>query len=458
MVIEHIPEQVAKLRTSFELGRTRDASWRRGQLLALKRLLHEAEPQICDAVAADMGRPPTEAWVMEIGVVLAEIEVALDNLAAWMRDTKVNSILANFPSSSHVQRTPLGVVLIIAPWNYPIQLLLLPAVSAIAAGNCLLLKPSELAPRTSALMAQLVPRYLDPQCVALVEGGVEETTALLDQRFDHIFFTGGEHVGRIVMRAAAQHLTPVTLELGGKSPCYVAADADLDTAARRICWGKFVNAGQTCVAPDYVLVDRAVQGALLERLARTIRDFYGDDPSRSPDFGRVVNARHHQRIVGLIEGGGKVVVGGEHDEATRYVAPTVLRDVPPDADLMREEIFGPVLPVLTVTGATEAIAFINARPRPLALYVFTESEATWRRVLDATVSGGAAVNDVVSHAGVPDLPFGGVGASGMGAYHGRWGFENLSHARGVLVRSTTLDVKLRYPPYKKNLKWMKRVI
>jgi aldehyde dehydrogenase (NAD+) len=350
------------------------------------------------------------------------------------------------------------VALIIAPWNYPLQLSLGPLVGALAAGNCAVLKPSELAPATARLLAERLPGYLDPACVRVVEGEVAETTALLAERFDHIFYTGNGAVGRIVLEAAAKHLTPVTLELGGKSPCYVDASADLAVAARRIAWGKFFNAGQTCIAPDYVLAHAAIRDRLLDLLRATLRDFYGDDPRTSPDYARIVNARHHRRLSALL-GAGTVVVGGESDEAQRYLAPTVLADVPPDAPVMREEIFGPILPVLAVADADAAIAFVNARPKPLALYLFAADRAVEERVLARTSSGGATVNHVMLHFLVPELGFGGVGPSGMGAYHGRASFEVFSHRKGVLRQSTAIDVPLLYPPFSDAKKgWVRRLL
>jgi len=449
-----IPTLVNNLRATFDAGRTRPVEWRTAQLRAMRRMLVENESEVFAAIAEDMGRPQLEAWYTEIGLVVTEIDHALANLNSWVRDRKVSSIMANFPSSSWVQPDPLGVVLIIAPWNYPIQLLLLPLIPAIAAGNCAVLKPSEISGASSRLIARLVPQYLDTSTIAVVEGAVPETTELLQQRYDHIFYTGGPQVGRIVMSAAVPNLTPVTLELGGKSPCYVAADADLKVAARRICWGKFVNAGQTCVAPDHVLVDRSVMEPLLRHMATSIREFFGEEPRHSPDFGRVINERHHARLTALLDGA-NVVIGGQHDVEERYIAPTILRDVDPDSPVMQEEIFGPILPVLPVDSTSAAISFINNRPRPLALYIFSDSEQTQQQVLRGTTSGGVCVNDVLSHAGVPELPFGGVGNSGMGAYHGRYGFDAMSHSKAVVRRSTAVDVKLRYAPYKGKLKWLK---
>jgi aldehyde dehydrogenase (NAD+) len=441
---DRIPELVARLRACFDSGRTRPLEWRRAQLRALRAMMRERGDELVAAVRADFGKPVLEAWAADVGAVSMEAGGALRRLARWTRPERVGWL--PIPGRMRVLREPLGVVLIISPWNYPIQLLLSPLVGAIAAGNCAVLKPSEVTPHTSAALARLVPRYLDPEAVALVEGGVEETTRLLAERWDHIFYTGNGTVARVVMQAAARHLTPVTLELGGKSPCIVDDDVDVRVAARRIAWGKFLNAGQTCVAPDYVLVKRELEEKLVEALAETVESFYGSDPKRSPDFARIVNERHHQRVAGLLKDG-TPVFGGEVDAAQRYVAPTVLRGVSPDSSIMQEEIFGPVLPVLPVASIDEAIDFVNRREKPLALYLFTRRREVEERVLARTSSGGACVNGTILHLASPDLPFGGVGPSGMGAYHGRFSFETFSHRKAVLVRGLRLDPKMLYPPY-----------
>lgn len=440
---------VDRLRAAHRTGKTLPLAWRTQQLRRLRDLLDDHEPSILEALAADLGKPTFEAYGTEVGFAKAEVAYALAHLAKWMKPerarTPVRARLLNFWSRSRIQREPLGVVLIIGPWNYPLQLTLGPLVGALAAGNCAVVKPSELAPRTSAAVAELIQRYLDPDCVQVIEGGADEAAELIEQRFDHVFFTGSTRVGRIVARAAAENLTPVTLELGGKSPCLVDRDVQLDVAARRIVWGKFLNAGQSCVAPDYVLAHKAIEPALTDALARVVRAFYGDDPQKSPDLARIVSDDHVQRLTAFF-GDGEVVVGGRADPADRYVAPTVLRGVDPDAPVMREEIFGPVLPVVAVDDLDAAIDFVNARPKPLALYVFSRDPARARHVLAHTRSGGACVNDTVSHLADPGLPFGGVGASGMGAYHGRHGFECFSHRKGVLDRATWVDLQLRYPP------------
>jgi aldehyde dehydrogenase (NAD+) len=364
------------------------------------------------------------------------------------------------PAKGWIVPEPLGVALVIAPWNYPIQLLVEPVGAALAAGNCVLAKPSELAPACSAALARLLPRYVDPEAVIVVEGGVDETTALLEERWDHIFFTGSTAVGRIVAEAAAKHLTPTVLELGGKSPTYVHASADLDVTARRIAWGKFLNAGQTCIAPDYVLVDHEVKDALVDKLARQVRSFYGAEPRTSKSFGRIVNDRHFDRLRGLLaDGAGTVAAGGEAVADERYVAPTITVEPRPDSAVMQEEIFGPILPVLGVGGPTEAKAFIGSRPKPLALYVFAQRGDVVDDLVDSTSSGGVCVNQTLLHLVPPDLPFGGVGDSGMGAYHGRTGFDAFSHHKSVLRKRTRPDLRLLYPPYRSTVeKLVRRIV
>jgi len=455
---EPVNELVARLRRTWDSGLTRPYAWRVGQLRRLGDLIRENEQVLFDALRQDLGKPAFEAWASAPSVLLGEIAPAREYLPEWMKPQRAEIPLVIEPARAYVQPEPLGVALIIAPWNYPLSLALAPLVGALAAGNCAVIKPSEIAPATSKAITELVPRYLDRECIAVVQGGVAETTALLAERFDHVFYTGNGTVGRIVMTAAARHLTPVTLELGGKSPCIVDSDVDLKVAGRRIAWGKFFNAGQTCVAPDYVLVPPALEQPLLEEIKQAVTGFFGAEPKGSPDYGRIVSARHHERLSKLLASG-EVVVGGHTDPATRYIAPTVLRNVAPDSPVMADEIFGPILPVLTVPDVDAAIAFVNARPKPLALYVFSKKRGTVEKVLERTSSGGVCVNDTVTHLLPPDLPFGGVGPSGMGAYHGKASFDTFTHYKSVLDRSTWLDPDLRYPPYSDNkLKWARRVM
>lgn len=431
------PEQpadvVARLRATFRTGRTKPVDWRTTQLRRLRTLLTEEGAALADALHEDLGKSAYEAYRTEIDFTIREIDHTLDHLDSWLRPepAPVPAHLGEATAWTHYD--PLGVVLVIAPWNYPAQLLLAPVVGALAAGNAVVAKPSELAPATSAALARLLPRYLDTDAVAVVTGGIPETTALLEERFDHIFYTGNGTVGRIVMTAAARHLTPVTLELGGKSPVFVDKGTDLAVVATRLAAGKFLNAGQTCVAPDYVLTDPETARALEPALARAVEELYGSDPAASGTYGRIVNERHFDRLSGLL-GSGRVVTGGGTDRATKYIAPTVLADVDPEAPVMREEIFGPVLPIVTVPGLDEAIGFINDRDKPLALYAFTESEETRRRLAAETSSGGLGFGLPLAHLTVSDLPFGGVGESGMGNYHGRYSIETFSHRKAVLEK------------------------
>jgi aldehyde dehydrogenase (NAD+) len=442
---------VQRVRAGADAGLLHSAEARLTQLRQLKRLLQENEVAIGEALATDLGKSPIEGYATETSFVIGEAEHAIDHLAEWMQPMRVHVPLTLRPGSARVVRQPLGAVLIISAWNYPIHLTLAPLVGALAAGNTAVLKPSDLAPASAQLVADLLPRYLDEGAVQVVTGGVEETTALLAERFDHILYTGGAPVAKIVMRAAAEHLTPVTLELGGKSPALVAADADIDVAARRIAWGRFTNAGQTCVAPDYVLVARAVEDRFLGAVLRSVHDFYGENPKVSPDFGRIVNDRHFDRLSRMLDAGGyeAVVTGGTGDRASRYLAPTVLAGVSPDAAVMQEEIFGPILPVIAVDNVDSAVTFVNARPHPLALYVFTSDTPTADRVVERTRSGGVTINHTMVHLGVPGLPFGGVGPSGTGAYHGEAGFDNFSHRRAVLSKAPKPDPSVTYPPYKR---------
>jgi aldehyde dehydrogenase (NAD+) len=440
------PALVTRLRATFDSGKTRPLAWRREQLKALRKMLVEREAELLDALAADLGKPRLEAWATDIGFVINEIDHALKHLRRWTRAKRVRTPLVTKPARARVVPEPLGVVLVIAPWNYPVQLALAPLVGAIAAGNAVVLKPSEIAAHTSGALAHFLPEYIDPEAIAVVEGAVGETKALLAERWDHIFYTGNGRVGRVVMEAASRHLTPVTLELGGKSPAIVDSTANLEVAARRIAWGKYLNAGQTCIAPDYVLVAREKADQLVELIRRAVFDFYGNDPQTSPDYARIVSDNQFQRLSGLLASG-TAAVGGETDKATRYIAPTVLRDVALDAPVMEEEIFGPLLPILPVGGVDEAISFVNAHEKPLALYVFSGDKAATDRVIERTSSGGVCVNATLYQVAVPGLPFGGVGESGQGAYHGKATFDVFSHAKPVLKKSTRPDPDLAYPPY-----------
>ncbi len=438
---------VDELRVTYAQGTTRPLGWRVDQLKALLRLLEDGEAELLDALAADLGKPRLEGWASDLAVTAAEVRYSLSHLKRWSRPRRVRLPLLAFPGRGSIHPEPLGVALVISPWNYPVQLLLAPMAAAISAGNCVVGKPSEITPATSAVLARLVPRYLDTAAVAIVEGGESETTALLAQRWDHIFYTGNGIVGRVVARAAAEHLTPVTLELGGKSPAVVDADADLAVAARRIAWGKWLNAGQTCVGVDHVLVHGDVADELTERIIASTTEFFGPDPKASPDYTRIVNDRHFRRLSDLVDDDGhEVIHGGQRDPETRYLAPTVVAGVEPGAAVMADEIFGPILPILPVGDVDEAIARINGHDKPLVLYAFSRSSATAARIVERTSSGAVCLNGTIVQYCIPSLPFGGVGASGHGSYHGRAGFDTFSHHKAVLAKAVHPDLNPAYPP------------
>ena len=436
----------ADLRATYNSGHTRPLAWRKHQLEQMIKMLNENEAEFLAALKTDLGKPTVEGFITDIAFITGEIKLMLKNLKKWNKPQRVPTPLVTMPAKSQLIPEPLGVVLVIAPWNYPIQLLLVPAAGAIAAGNAVVMKPSEVSAATSEVLARLVPKYLDQKAITLVEGGVPETTALLAEHFDHIFYTGNGTVGRIVMAAAANNLTPVTLELGGKSPVIIDESANIHVAARRIAWGKWLNAGQTCVAPDYILVNEKVRQPFLDELGKAINDFFGADPQTSESYGRIVSPRHFDRLKSLMTGG-KVIIGGETNAESRYVAPTVLADVDMNSALMNEEIFGPLLPVLSINSTKQAIEFITARPHPLALYVFAENKSVVKEVLAKTTAGGVTVNGTLMHLTSPHLPFGGIGESGMGGYHGKSGVRLFQHMKPVLSRGTKLDPSLAYPPY-----------
>ncbi len=446
---------IQRQRAFFQSGATRSLAFRRARLKSLSLALEGNEDRILKALHDDLRKSPLQGYASELGLVQAEIRHALKNLQRWGVPVRRRTPLFVAPARGWIQAEPFGIALILGPWNYPAQLLLTPLVSAIAAGNCVVLKPSELAPHTADIVAALVRQTFAEDFVSVASGGVNVAEALLREQFDKIFFTGSTRVGRAVMAAAAKHLTPVTLELGGKCPALVCGDAPIELAARRIAWGKYMNAGQTCVAPDFVLVQRGVRDAFVEALKKSLRDFYGEDAGRSPDYGRIVNARHFERLVGyLCEG--RIAHGGAHDAKDLFIAPTILVDVSPDVPVMQEEIFGPILPVLEFDRLDDALVLLRNRPTPLALYLFTGNRTTERRVLAESRSGGVCVNDVVSQMVGTGLPFGGLGESGLGAYHGRAGFDAFSHQRAVVRRATWLDTPFRYPPQKLSLAVLKR--
>ncbi|MCB9659606.1 MAG: aldehyde dehydrogenase [Sandaracinaceae bacterium] len=441
---------VAQQRAYFESGATRGYAFRLEQLKRLKDAIVAQQTEIQEALFADIGRPPFEAYI-EISTAIEDLNHTLKHLKRWMKPKRVGTTMWAQPGRSRIESTPQGVTLIMGPYNYPFLLLLQPLIGSLAAGNTAILKPSSLTPAVSAVVTKLAARTFSPEYVSVFEGSTEVTDALLEQRFDHIFFTGSPRVGRIVMAAAAKHLSKVTLELGGKSPTIVHKDANLTVAARRTLAGKMLNAGQTCVAPDHVHVHADVKEAFERELKAAVIEFYGEDPIRSPDFGRMINQRHFDRVASLIDKA-KVLVGGQTSREQKFIAPTVLKDVRMDDAVMQEEIFGPVLPLITYSTLDELIANLKRLPEhPLALYLFTESKAVERRVLDSVQFGGGCVNNTVMHVANPNLPFGGVGESGLGAYHGKSSFDVFSHQRGILEATTKIDLPIRYAPYGRHL-------
>jgi aldehyde dehydrogenase (NAD+) len=451
-----INQIIRNQREFFSTGKTKNIDFRLTQLKKLKETVKIYESEISEAIKADLNKPEFETFGSEMMLIFQEIDYISKHLRNWSQPQKVNVPVQFFPASGKIYPEPLGIVLIIGPWNYPFQLILTPLVGAIAAGNCAILKPSELAPHTSRLVNKVISQSFPPEYIAVLEGGVETSQELLAQKFDHIFFTGGTAVGKIVMEAAAKHLTPVTLELGGKSPCIVDTDINLERTARRITWGKFMNAGQTCIAPDYLLVNQKIKTDLLENIQKCIKEFYGDNPAISPDYGRIISQKHFQRLSNFLNNRDTAPETTNSDD--RYIAPTVLDNVSWDDPVMEDEIFGPILPILEYTDINQAIAEINSRPKPLALYLFSNDKDLQKQILQQTSSGGVCINDTVMQVGVSSLPFGGVGDSGIGRYHGKASFETFSHYKSVLQNPIWLDLKWRYAPYEGKLPLLKRLL
>ena len=444
-VVTNVAETVARLRQTFDTGRTRNIEWRKQQLRALEKLMADNEPAIAEALATDLGRKPFEAWLADIVSTANEARDAAKNVGKWARRRHRLLEFSQLPGRGWVEYEPYGTVLIIGAWNFPFALTLGPAVGAIAAGNTVVLKPSEVAPASSALMADLVPRYLDTAAIAVIEGDGAVSQELIAQGFDRVLFTGGTEIGRKVYEGAAPHLTPVTLELGGKSPVIVAEDADIDVAAKRIAWTKLINSGQICIAPDYVLADAKIRDKLVDKIKDAVTSFESGEQGGK----RIVNQRHFDRLTAsLAATKGTIAVGGGSDASSLQIQPTVVVDPDPDEPLMRDEIFGPILPVVTVQNLDEAIKFVNSRPKPLAAYLFTKTKNIRERVIKEVPAGGMLINHLLFQFATSKLPFGGVGPSGIGAYHGKWGFEEFSHKKSVLTKPTRPDLSsFIYPPY-----------
>ena len=452
-----IPALLAQQRRYFQSGATRPTAFRQTQLATLRRAIQENESAILEALHADLNKSPFEASLTEITNTLEEIAWLQKHLTHLAKPRRVGTPLTLFRGKSEIHAEPYGCTLNIAPWNYPFHLSVTPLAGAIAAGNTMILKPSELAVYTSRLLADILPRYFEEQYLAVIEGGIDTNQALLAQKFDYIFFTGSVPVGKIVMEAASKHLTPVTLELGGKSPCIVDESADLVQAAKSIAWGKCINAGQTCVAPDYLLVQQSIQEKLLAEIRRQLTAFYGSSPLQNSDYPKIISARHYGRLKDFLAQG-EILHGGGFDDTAHKIEPTLLGGIDWQSLIMQEEIFGPILPVLSFNDLSEAITQIQARPKPLALYAFTNSAANEQRLLAEISFGGGCINDTLMHLANPNLPFGGVGESGIGSYHGQKSFETFTHYKSIFKRSRRPDIPLRYPPFSdKKLAWLKKL-
>ncbi|KAM6907415.1 aldehyde dehydrogenase family 3 member A2-like [Xenentodon cancila] len=448
-------QAVARARKAFETGRSIPLEYRICQLKNLQRLFTERQKEIADAVKKDLNKSEVGTQLYETLGVEGEIDLAIKKLKEWAAPRPVEKNLLTLSDTVYIKPEPLGVVLIIGAWNYPWAITIQPLIGAIAAGNAAVVKPSEVCVHTSKVMEELLPIYIDKELYPVVTGGVPETKELLRQRFDHIFYTGNSEVGKVIMEAASKHLTPVTLELGGKSPCFIDKNCDISVACRRVTWGKYTNCGQTCIAPDYILCEPSIQDQVIEEVKKAIKEFYTDSPKTCPDYGRIINQRHFKRIMKLLDDS-TIAAGGDNDEADCFIAPTILRDVKPEAKVMQEEIFGPLLPILPISGLDEAIKYINKGEKPLALYIFSSDQKLIQRMRDETSSGGFLANDCLVHYSVSSLPFGGVGNSGMGCYHGKYSFDQLSHLRSCLIKKLNMEGvnSMRYPPHTpKKLGW-----
>ncbi|MDC6364682.1 MULTISPECIES: aldehyde dehydrogenase [Flavobacteriaceae] len=440
----------------FATQQTKDVAFRKQYLKKLKQEIIAQEDAICDALYADFKKPKFESLATETQMVLAELSTAIKNVRFWSEPERVGGSLTHFPSSDWIYAEPYGKVLIISPWNYPFMLTLSPLVGALAAGNTVVLKPSELSPNTAGIIAQIIAKVFPPEYVTVVEGGVEASTELLAQRWEYIFFTGSTHVGKIVYKSAAEHLTPVTLELGGKNPCIVDETASIKLAAKRIAWGKCINAGQTCVAPDYILVHASQKEALVKALQYNITQFFGEEVAQSPDFARITTAKHYKGLKQMLEGQ-KILVGGQYNDEQQYIAPTLVDEPDWDSTVMQGEIFGPILPIISYTEEEEVHQAISRYEKPLSFYVFSNNKKFRNRMMSQYAFGGGSVNDTVVQISNKNLPFGGVGHSGFGGYHGKHSFDLFSHKKGVVKRPNWLDVPIRYAPYKIAIGLVKKI-
>ncbi|WP_442593852.1 aldehyde dehydrogenase [Neobacillus sp. D3-1R] len=447
-------ELIQKQRSFFLEGNTKNVSFRLEALHLLRKLIKDNEQILMNALKQDLNKSEFDSYLTEIGIVLEEIRFTIKNLSKWVKPRRVKTTLTGIGSKSYIYPEPYGVALIIAPWNYPFQLAIAPLIGAIAAGNCAILKPSELTPNTSAFLAEMIKKNFPEEYIAVVEGGAETSTALLKEKTDYIFFTGSVQVGKIIMEAASKNLTPVTLELGGKSPCIVHEDANLKLAAKRIAWGKFMNAGQTCVAPDYMYIHKRVKKEFLQLMRESIYELYGQNVIETGNFTKIVSEKHFNRLITFLNNG-EIVMGGKYNSSKLLIEPTVLQNVSWTDKVMEDEIFGPILPVIEYDDLSQMIKVINDRSKPLALYIFSENSSVQEKIIDNVSFGGGCINDTVFHLSSPHLPFGGVGESGIGAYHGKGSFDVFSHEKSILKQTTAFDLPFRYPNTKNALKKIK---
>jgi aldehyde dehydrogenase (NAD+) len=452
-----IPKILTVQKQFFKSGRTKDLDFRLKCLARLKKAIVQNEAAILKALKKDLAKSAYESYLTEVGVALDEIRFVSRRLKTWARPKRVKTPFYLWLASSRIYSEPYGIALIIAPWNYPFLLTISPLIGSIAAGNCSVLKPSEYAPHTAAMISQIIESQFDNRHIAVIQGDAKISEELLDYHFDYIFFTGSEAVGKIVMAAAAQYLTPVTLELGGKSPCIVDREVNLDQAAKRIVFGKFMNAGQTCIAPDYLLVHKSKMKGLCDQIEKYLHQFYGKNPQESPDYARIINRRHFNRLVALLEES-HIIIGGQSDPQDLYIAPTLIEHPAWEDPVMQDEIFGPILPLLEFDDLSEVVSILNSRPKPLALYIFSNRRDTCRQVIQEVSFGGGCINDTILQFANAHLPFGGVGNSGMGRYHGKASFETFSHKKGIFKKPFTFEPPLRYPPYKNRLSILKRIL
>lgn len=457
--MKKIAKIVEEQRSYFNSKKTLDVNERINNLIKLKREIKKREEEVINALKKDLGKSDFEGYITEIGLVYEEINLAIKKLKKWCKKERVKSSIIYFPSKNYIYKEPYGVVLIIGPFNYPFQLIMSPLVGAISAGNCVVIKPSEYSLNTSIIIQKIINKIFSSEYITVVDplGGKEVVSELLDNKFDYIFFTGSVRVGKIVMEKASKNLTPVTLELGGKSPCIVDKDADIKMAAKRIVWGKYLNAGQTCVAPDYLFVHKEIKDIFLKALVSEIKKQFGDEHKKSKDFCRIISDREVERLKGYIKEG-KIYYGGDVDKESKYISPTILVDIKDNSRIIEEEIFGPIFPVYEFEDLDNVITYINNNEKPLALYYFSENKSNIEKVLTDTSSGGVTINDTVIHVSVPNLPFGGVGSSGMGQYHGKSSFDTFTHRKSVVKRGTFIEFSFRFAPYKNKVKLIKKIM